>query len=251
MWAIVLVAGKGTRLLPLTEELPKSMLFLDDKPILHYILNSLYKEGVTHVVLAEKYKPQTIQSYFSQKDIIPKGMQLIPQEIQGEGKSAQAIYQTLELINNHPDKKKEIIIMHGDIYAPKFPFRQLLKTHEKHTLPITLTGMKISKENPLEISVKLGDEGSISEIHLPTQRRNVFRNAAIFVVDNTPEVRKSLQSMQDFFSSELSQHFPQMGLYYYEGTRINVNTLENLSEAQAFALHREIDERRRIRQERK
>lgn len=57
MKAVILCAGEGERLKPLTNEIPKPLILLKDKPILEYILSSLPKD-ITEVILViqEKHK---------------------------------------------------------------------------------------------------------------------------------------------------------------------------------------------------
>ena len=61
MKAVVLVAGQGTRLLPLTEHLPKCLVPLYGKPLLRHTLDSLEWAGVQHCVLVVGYLGQQIQ----------------------------------------------------------------------------------------------------------------------------------------------------------------------------------------------
>jgi mannose-1-phosphate guanylyltransferase len=61
MQAIVLVGGKGTRLRPLTETVPKPALTLVDRPFLAYMIEWLAEHGVTEVVLACGFLPDVLR----------------------------------------------------------------------------------------------------------------------------------------------------------------------------------------------
>ncbi|MBW9220280.1 NTP transferase domain-containing protein [Methanothermococcus sp. SCGC AD-155-N22] len=63
MDAVILCAGKGTRLLPLTENRPKPMLPVGGKPILEYIINKV-ENLVDNIYLVVKYKKDMIIDYF-------------------------------------------------------------------------------------------------------------------------------------------------------------------------------------------
>ena len=63
MDAVILCAGKGTRLLPLTENKPKPMLPVGGKPILEYIINKV-ENLVDNIYLVVKYKKDMIIDYF-------------------------------------------------------------------------------------------------------------------------------------------------------------------------------------------
>ena len=63
MKAIILAAGRGTRLQPLTNTIPKPMIQICGKPILEYLVESLYQE-VSEIILIVKYKEEIIKEYF-------------------------------------------------------------------------------------------------------------------------------------------------------------------------------------------
>ena len=64
MYALVLAGGRGERLRPLTDNLPKPMVPLHDKPILWHQVRWLTAAGVTDVVFLAGYRWQAIQHYF-------------------------------------------------------------------------------------------------------------------------------------------------------------------------------------------
>jgi bifunctional UDP-N-acetylglucosamine pyrophosphorylase/glucosamine-1-phosphate N-acetyltransferase len=64
MKAVVLVAGKGTRMEPLTSECPKVMLPVANKPILEHILNSAVEVGIKSFIFITGYMEKQIREYF-------------------------------------------------------------------------------------------------------------------------------------------------------------------------------------------
>jgi NDP-sugar pyrophosphorylase family protein len=62
MEAVVLAGGRGTRLLPLTAEIPKPLVTIDDRPILEILLNRLNRCGVTKVRLAVNHLAHLIMA---------------------------------------------------------------------------------------------------------------------------------------------------------------------------------------------
>ena len=58
MRAVVLVGGFGTRLRPLTNDIPKPMLPIGHRPMIERLVNRLGRGGVTEVVLALGFKPE-------------------------------------------------------------------------------------------------------------------------------------------------------------------------------------------------
>jgi mannose-1-phosphate guanylyltransferase len=64
MKAVVLVGGFGTRLRPLTNHVPKSMLPVGHRPIIAAVIDELARAGVTDVVLALGFKPEPFVEAF-------------------------------------------------------------------------------------------------------------------------------------------------------------------------------------------
>lgn len=64
MRAMILCAGYGTRLGSLTEELPKPMLPINERPMLEYIIANLARCGFDDIAVNLHFKPQVIREYF-------------------------------------------------------------------------------------------------------------------------------------------------------------------------------------------
>jgi UDP-N-acetylglucosamine diphosphorylase / glucose-1-phosphate thymidylyltransferase / UDP-N-acetylgalactosamine diphosphorylase / glucosamine-1-phosphate N-acetyltransferase / galactosamine-1-phosphate N-acetyltransferase len=64
MKAVILAAGKGTRMRELTQALPKPMLTVQGKPILEHILTGLLAAGIRDVCIITGYRADVVESYF-------------------------------------------------------------------------------------------------------------------------------------------------------------------------------------------
>jgi len=63
--AMILAAGQGTRLRPLTESIPKCMMPIGGKPLLEHIIVWLRKYAVTDLMINLHHLPQVVKDYFS------------------------------------------------------------------------------------------------------------------------------------------------------------------------------------------
>jgi len=125
MDAIILTAGKGTRLHPLTKKLPKPLFPIAGKPILKHILDSFPKK-VTRVIIVVGYENQQIKDYVIRKRY-PFDIIWVYQEKQmGTG---HAVYLCKSNI-----KSEQFFMMYGDIFVEKeiiqevinYPFKEEL-----------------------------------------------------------------------------------------------------------------------------
>jgi NDP-sugar pyrophosphorylase family protein len=90
--AIVLAGGRGTRLAPLTDNLPKPLVEVRGEPIVLYVLEHLKKHGITNVALAVAHMGDMIQERFG--DGSAMGMQisyLVEPEPMGTGGWTQLV----------------------------------------------------------------------------------------------------------------------------------------------------------------
>jgi dTDP-glucose pyrophosphorylase len=67
-WAMVMAGGLGTRLRPITDEVPKPMIEIGGTPILETILRTLTSCGITRVFFAVNYRADMIVDYFGDGD---------------------------------------------------------------------------------------------------------------------------------------------------------------------------------------
>lgn len=105
--AIILCGGKGTRLGELGKKFPKTLIKIQGKPILWYIINSLKKNNFNHFILPTGYKAKQIERFFNLNrfenckfDIIDTGV---------NSTIAKRIYKVKKFILS-----RDFIILNGD-----------------------------------------------------------------------------------------------------------------------------------------
>ena len=64
MKAMILAAGKGTRMRPLTHELPKPMIPILGKPVMEYLVEELARHGFSEIMVNVSHLPERIEQYF-------------------------------------------------------------------------------------------------------------------------------------------------------------------------------------------
>ncbi len=66
---VIMAGGKGTRLEPFTNILPKPLIPLHDKPIIEHIMDRYYKQGFNNFYMVVNYKKEIIKGYFSENEL--------------------------------------------------------------------------------------------------------------------------------------------------------------------------------------
>lgn len=110
MQAVILAAGKGTRMRPLTYEIPKPMLLINGKPVLEYTLSFLPKE-IDEVIIVVNYLGEHIKKYFGQEWKGRKIKYVFQDELNGTG---GALHCCKDLVN-----RKFLVVMGDDLYYKK------------------------------------------------------------------------------------------------------------------------------------
>ncbi len=121
MKAVVMCAGKGERLRPLTETRQKGMIPVAGKPLLHHLVLELKKAGIDELVFVVRERKEDIMNYFSNLDL---GMKVNFAE-QGEEKgTAVAIAAAEKEIDG------KFVVVAGDIVTEASVIKKVIDSHE-------------------------------------------------------------------------------------------------------------------------
>lgn len=119
MKAMILAAGKGSRLRPITDTIPKPLVPIADKPLIEYTIEKLAKAGVFEIVINISYLGEKIKQVLGEGEKwgvhINYSEESEPLEVGG------GIIKALPLLGNDP-----FIIINGDIWTD-YPFEKLVK----------------------------------------------------------------------------------------------------------------------------
>src|SRR5215212_7302140 len=81
MRAVALIGGKGTRLRPITQTVPKAMVPLRNKPYVQYMVDTMKAADLDGVVFSMGYLPEAIQSYFTDRDLNGFSLDYVVEEL--------------------------------------------------------------------------------------------------------------------------------------------------------------------------
>jgi NDP-sugar pyrophosphorylase family protein len=169
-WVVLMAGGLGTRLRPLTEDMPKPLLRIGGRPILETILENFVEAGFRRFFIAINYKGELIERYFG--DGSRWGVELCYlQEKQILGTAGP-----LGLLPEKPSLP--VVVMNGDILT-KVNFKQLLDFHAEHGAQATMCVREYNYQVPYGV-VKMDRHRLVTIEEKPVQR--FFVNAGVYVL---------------------------------------------------------------------
>ena len=92
MKAMILAAGQGTRVRPLTEYVPKPMIPLVDRPVMEFLVRLLKRHGFDEIVVSTSYLAHLIEQYFG--DGSRFGVQ-IAYSFEGHHRNGEVVFEQL------------------------------------------------------------------------------------------------------------------------------------------------------------
>jgi NDP-sugar pyrophosphorylase family protein len=110
MQAVILAAGLGTRMKPLTNKTPKAMVPICGKPLLEYKLAALPK-SITEIIIVINYQGEKIKKYFGHSYKGKKIIYITEKKLLG---TAHALWQAKKIL-----KGRFLVLMGDDIYSKK------------------------------------------------------------------------------------------------------------------------------------
>lgn len=194
--AVVMAGGFGTRLRPLTEELPKPMLPVGDRPLLERILNRLQQAGIQQVNITTHYMPEKITDYFGDGSDFGLSIRYVS-EAQPLGTAG-----ALSLIET-PDEP--LLVLNGDILT-SLDFGAMLAFHREHRADLTVAVRQYDLQVPYGVLLCEGAE--VRQIReKPTY--SFFVNAGIYLLQ--PEAHRYIPGGQRFDMPELIERLIEEG----------------------------------------
>jgi N-acetyl-alpha-D-muramate 1-phosphate uridylyltransferase len=115
MKAMILAAGRGERMRPLTDFTPKPLLKVGGKPLIVWHLERLAKAGFKEIVINHAHLGAQIESALENGAQWGVNIQYSPEKVALE--TAGGIANALDLLTNHGKSSEPFLVVNGDIYT--------------------------------------------------------------------------------------------------------------------------------------
>lgn len=213
MKAIILAGGRGKRLRPITDYVPKPLIPIKNIPIIEWQIKYLKKFGISEVIICSGYKTEMIENYLNNKKLGVKIIFSVETKPLGTGGAIKKAGKKI--------KEKSFVVINGDVITnidlkkllkkensiaaiqlkTKFGILQtdedkIIKFDEKKEIPDLWMNAGIYHLNR-EIIKKLPDVGDIEKTLFPNlaQKEKLFtikfRNTKWYSIDSFKDMEES------------------------------------------------------------
>ncbi len=237
MRAVLMAGGSGTRLRPLTCDIPKPMVPIFNRPISEHILNLLKRHGITEVIATLYYLPDVMREYFRDGKDFQVSLTYAVEEDKPLG-TAGCVKNIEQLLT------ETFVVISGDSLTD-FDLTAALAFHKAKGSKATLILTRVP--DPREFGVVITDhEGRIERFLEKPSSSEVFSdtvNTGTYIFE--PEVLKYLPTNKevdfsnDLFPKLLAMQEPMFG-YVAEGYWCDVGNLDTYRESQYDGLDRKV-----------
>ncbi|MEL6135910.1 MAG: mannose-1-phosphate guanyltransferase [Cyanobacteria bacterium J06626_23] len=234
MRAVLMAGGSGTRLRPLTCDLPKPMVPILNRPIAEHIINLLKRHGITEIIATLHYLPDVMRDYFQDGQDFGVQMTYAVEEDQPLG-TAGCVKNIAELLDD------TFLVISGDTVTD-FDLSEAIRFHKERGSKATLVLTRVP--NPIEFGVVITEaDGRIRRFLEKPSTSEIFSdtiNTGTYILE--PEVLDYLPANQEqdfsknLFPLLLEKGDPMYGYIAEKGYWCDVGHLEAYREAQYDAL---------------
>jgi UDP-N-acetylglucosamine diphosphorylase / glucose-1-phosphate thymidylyltransferase / UDP-N-acetylgalactosamine diphosphorylase / glucosamine-1-phosphate N-acetyltransferase / galactosamine-1-phosphate N-acetyltransferase len=173
--AVILAAGEGVRLQPITSTRPKHLIKVGGKPILKHCLNAIKTARITETVVVVHYMPDSIRRCIG--DGGDSGMKI-------EYVEQKAVAGTGDAVSTaEPYVKEDFLLVYGDLLFSSAAVKRVVELHSKKKPAVTMAVVPVDEPEDYGI-VEIDEEGRVKSLTEKPSREKAksnLANAGIYV----------------------------------------------------------------------
>ena len=223
MKVIILAGGLGTRISEETDNKPKPMVLLDDKPIIWHLMSIYARQGFSDFVIATGYKSEVIHDWVEELNV-DWNIKAID-----TGLHTQTAGRILQITQRFDDP--QFMITYGDGLG-NVNLKNLLILHNKHGRTATVTAVR----PPSRFGVIQSQENLVTHFGEKNQVDSGWINGGFFIVEKGYE--KYIHSNSESFEGNVLPRLvsdKQLTSFHHEGFWQPMDTLRERNELSIFA----------------
>jgi mannose-1-phosphate guanylyltransferase len=227
MNALLLAAGYGTRLRPVTDTVPKCLVPIQNKPLLAYWLELLLPHHCQHIVINTHYLADKVTA-FIQNSPWQNAISLVHET---------TLLGTAGTVYNNRDVLKDgaFLLAHADNLT-RFNMQDFMLAHAKRPSGVEITMMTFHTDNPRSCGiVELDEQNIVIGFHEKSLADHGHHaNAAVYIME--PSVIDFLASLDndviDMSTEVLPHYLGRMQAYHNADYHRDIGTVESLQMAE-------------------
>jgi len=235
MKAVILAAGEGTRLEPLTNVRPKPMVPIANKPILEHVVEAVVEAGIDEIVLVVGYKRQRIQNHFGDGNDWGVDITYVVQRSRlGSGHA---------LLQAEPVVGEDVVVLNGDQIVTSAAIEDAIAERERTGEAVMAVSRTAETDLYGVVEVEDGRAVELVEKPVATTVRSELVNAGVYAFG--PEIFAALRTTESDgelgLTTTLRHHLPEhpVRVFRYEGHWFDVTRPWDLLTANGHLLDRD------------
>jgi len=228
MRALLLAAGLGTRLAPITNTIPKCLVEIDGKPLLGYWLELLTRSGISDILINLHYLPHLVEAFVKNHPCAGTATTVFEDRLLGTGGT---------LLNNKAHfAGGPVMVIHADNLS-LFNVKAFVKCFEQRPEGVDITMMTFRTDAPETCGiVELDAGGIVRGFHEKVKNPpGNLANAAVYII--SPAVMTFLESLGkdavDFSTEVLPRYVGRINTFENTIYHRDIGTVRSLEAAQA------------------
>lgn len=223
MRALLLAAGFGTRLRPVTDHTPKCLVKIDDKPLLSYWVNVLSTHSVDKILVNTHYLPERVEEFIDNLSCRSKIQVVYEETLLGTGGTI--------LKNREFFEEKSFLVAHADNLT-LFNLDEFIAAHSRRPQSVEITMMTFDTDAPRTCGIIETDENGIviqfhEKVNNPPSNK---ANAAIYIFE--PTIFNFLEKLGkiviDLSTEVLPFFMGKIQIYHNSTYHRDIGTVESL-----------------------
>ena len=192
MKIIIIAGGLGTRISEETEDKPKPMVLINDKPIIWHLMNIFSLQGFNEFIISTGYKSEVIEKWVQGSEIIDSELNPMKIATLNTGLNTQTGGRIAEVMKTIPGER--VIATYGDGLA-NISIPKLLAFHNSHRRLATVTAVR----PPARFGYMKIEKNVVTHFGEKNQSDEGWINGGFFVLE--PKVANYVKSLDEPFES--------------------------------------------------
>jgi len=227
MRAILLAAGYGTRLRPLTNKIPKCYLPINGKPLIEYWLEQLTDAGIERFLVNVHHHDEYVYDYFKTSSYSSRVDLVYEKELLMTGGT---VLQNAEYFNN-----EAFMLVHADNLSI-CNFREFIDKHKTKGSDTEITMMTFKTDTPESCGIVELDSNGIVQKYVEKSKNpsSNLANSAVYIME--PSVINMMSAFKkkkiDISQDVIPNYMGKIGTYHNDLYHRDIGTISSYSKSQ-------------------